>query len=30
MRLLIIEDEVRTAEYLQQGLSENGDRKSVV
>lgn len=24
MRLLIIEDEVRTAEYLQQGLSENG------
>ncbi|MGE8408237.1 MAG: heavy metal response regulator transcription factor [Pseudomonas sp.] len=24
MRLLIIEDEVRTADYLQQGLSENG------
>ena len=24
MRLLIIEDELRTADYLQQGLSENG------
>ncbi|RWT61036.1 DNA-binding response regulator, partial [Klebsiella pneumoniae] len=24
MRLLIIEDELRTADYLQQGLRENG------
>lgn len=24
MRMLVIEDEARTAEYLQQGLSESG------